>query len=156
MKIFWKTELTKWSDPNGLSYPVFFFNVDSISDIFVFQALVSFLSEYLDSGYFRHVWKKYNQHFFLHLNFSLCLHWAVWASAHLSRVTYRFGGLYNTRAQGWEWANSLLVIGTQKSLLLGIIGQRSGKTPFSLPGPKLAGYFHKAMSERFSILRNRH
>ena len=64
-------------------------------------------------------------------------------------------GLYGTRAQGWEWANSHLVIHTHKSLL-GTLGQKLGKTLFSLPGSKLVGYFHKAMSESFRVLRNRY
>ena len=38
--------------------------------------------------------------FFLHLHFSSCLHCAVWGSAHLSRVRYRFGGLIQYQGTG--------------------------------------------------------
>lgn len=65
------------------------------------------------------------------------------------------GGLYNTRAQGLGWTDPPLVFGTHQSLLE-ILGQRSGKTPFSLPSPKLVGCFHRAVSESFRVLRNRH
>lgn len=106
------------------------FYVDRISDIFVF--------------YFKH-WFNFYQNtwgvgildmcereitYILHLNFSSCFLSAVLDFTHLSRVINRFWRLiYNSRALGWESADSPLVIGTHQSLLR-IFEQRSGKTSF--------------------------